>query len=210
MGNGPKDPKDPAEGGIAELPWFDGSSKSLIEELEPAENATVVLGPARPAAEKPQQRARLVDRGQIAAGGLATIRCVFDRSLHRQVAMKVLRPELGAWDGRQMMLEEAQVTGQLEHPNIVPVYDLCLQKDGSPVFTMKLVEGQTFHRRIVASDPQTRSERELRDLVQIFLKVCDAVSFAHSRGVIHRDLKPDNVMVGSHGQVYVMDWGCRP
>jgi serine/threonine-protein kinase len=153
---------------------------------------------------------RLVDRGEIARGGMARIHRVFDRHVLRQVALKRVEPEhvRNAHDAAQLLLEEAQITGQLDHPHIVPVYDLIAAADGAPMFTMKLVRGQTLAELIKASAGPGHTPTELRRILDVFLKVCDAVAFAHSRGVIHRDLKPENVMIGSHNQVYVMDWGC--
>ncbi|MBN2361017.1 MAG: protein kinase [Deltaproteobacteria bacterium] len=150
---------------------------------------------------------RFVDHGEIARGGMSTIRRVTDKSLNRDVAMKVLRADLGAdLRSRYRFIEEAQVTGQLEHPNIVPVYEIGVDDAGTYYFTMKLIRGQTLNRYLDALDAATPEERLYRAL-QIFLKVCDALAFAHDRGVIHRDLKPENIMVGEYGQVYLMDWG---
>src|SRR6185369_2901136 len=95
-----------------------------------------------------------------------------------------------------------------DHPNIVPVHDLAADvEEGKVFFTMKLVDGETLSAVFRRLHERAFSGLELENVLRVFLKVCDAVSFAHSRGVVHRDLKPDNVMVGSHGQVYVMDWG---
>jgi len=151
---------------------------------------------------------RFEDQGHIATGGMAAIRKVFDTVILRSAAMKVMTGAVEEPGTLSRFVEEAQITGQLDHPNIVPVYDIGVDERGLPTrFTMKLVHGQTLAAALDddAKDPdnQDRLERSL----QVFLKVCDAVSFAHSRGVVHRDLKPTNVMVGSHGQVYVMDWG---
>jgi serine/threonine-protein kinase len=153
---------------------------------------------------------RFEDKGEIAAGGTATIRRVFDRRIRRTVAMKVLDPMMGSWpEAARLLIEEAQITGQLDHPNIVPVHDLGTTPDDSPMFTMTLVEGRTLTDLIdERGRAQPRDPRALPRLLRIFLSICDALSFAHSRGVVHRDLKPDNVMIGSHGRVYVMDWGC--
>lgn len=107
-------------------------------------------------------------------------------------------------DLRDRFLDEARITGQLDHPNIVPIYDIVESGD-SVEFTMKLIEGETLSTRLRR---RTNAPDELPRLLQILLKVCDAVAFAHSRGVIHRDLKPSNIMLGEFGQVYVMDWGC--
>jgi len=174
---------------------------------KPRRSAPITVAPAEPTSGV----IRLVDAGMIAKGGMATIHKVFDRNVRRHVALKRVDPELGAStpDASQLLVEEAQITGQLDHPNIVPIYDLGLGPDSHPQFTMKLVHGDTLTRMIKASGaPGRASPPHLRKILEVFLKVCDAVSFAHSRGVIHRDLKPDNVMIGSHGQVYVMDWGC--
>ncbi|MBI4955936.1 MAG: protein kinase [Myxococcales bacterium] len=152
--------------------------------------------------------ARLVDAGEIGRGGTAAIRRVHDRVLEREVAMKVLRRELGrdaAW--KERFVGEARITGRLEHPNIVPVHDLGVGDAGELYFTMKLVRGIDLEAWLAdASRPPGSSER-LSEGLEVFVKVCDALAFAHSRGVLHRDLKPANVMVGEFGQVYVMDWG---
>jgi eukaryotic-like serine/threonine-protein kinase len=158
-----------------------------------------------PAADRDRSTARLVDRGEIARGGQGVIRKVFDRTLERHVALKVMHPELADHpDLRDRFLDEARITGQLDHPNIVPIYDL-VESGGEVEFTMKLIEGQTLSARLKR---RTWSPDELPRLLEIFLKVCDAVAFAHSRSVIHRDLKPSNIMIGEFGEVYVMDWGC--
>lgn len=144
----------------------------------------------------------------IAKGGMGYVQRVFDRSMLRYVAMKTLKPEVANHQLElKRFLGEAQITGQLEHPHIVPVYDVGVRGDGRYYFTMQLVRGRTLLD--VLRDPGYDPSREivLYRTVQQFLKVCDAVSFAHSRGVLHRDLKPANIMVGGHGEVYLMDWG---
>jgi serine/threonine protein kinase/Flp pilus assembly protein TadD len=139
---------------------------------------------------------------------------VVDNDIRRPVAMKVILGE----DNRNRLerfVEEAQVTGQLEHPNIVPVHEIGIDEGGKVYFTMKLVGGESLESILdaIADEGHSTLHRPYGDnfplsrLLQIFLKVCDAVSFAHSRGVLHRDLKPENVMVGDFGEVLVMDWG---
>jgi eukaryotic-like serine/threonine-protein kinase len=151
---------------------------------------------------------RHVDRGEIARGGMGSIRRVFDRNLQRTVAMKVLFEEsLADPKASQHFVEEAQIMGQLEHPNIVPVHDLGEDHHGTRYFTMLYVRGKTLTDILSSETVEIGSHEAYFRLLQIFLKVCDAVSFAHSRGVIHRDLKPDNIMVGAFGEVYLMDWG---
>jgi eukaryotic-like serine/threonine-protein kinase len=152
---------------------------------------------------------RLRDEGEIGAGGMASVRRVVDVAVGRTVAMKVFDPARSrADDALPRFLQEGQVTGQLDHPHIVPVYQLAQPPGEPPFFTMKLVEGRTLGDLIDERDLERPSEHELERLLRILVQVCQAVAFAHSRGVVHLDLKPDNVMVGTHGQVYVMDWGC--
>ena len=150
---------------------------------------------------------RYIDQGEIGRGGTSSVRLVFDRVLNRDVAMKVLCSSYDPEDRCVVrFMKEAQTTAQLDHPNIVPVHDLGI--DGSKVFfTMKLVGGRSLAQLFAEAHARDRSPERLEQLLRVFTKVCDAVSFAHSRGVVHRDLKPTNIMVGSHGQVYVMDWG---
>jgi len=145
---------------------------------------------------------------ELGRGGMGRVHPATDRNLLRQVALKRLDKELAREPMyRDGFIAEAQMTGQLEHPNIVPVYELAVSSKGIPYFTMKLVQGIGLDEwlRDASRGPGTRER--LQDGLDIFLKVCDAVAYAHHRGVIHRDLKPENIMVASFGQVYVMDWG---
>jgi eukaryotic-like serine/threonine-protein kinase len=152
---------------------------------------------------------RYDDLGEISRGGMGSIRHVFHKRLGRFEAMKVLDPRIAEGSAlATRFLEEARIMGQLDHPNIVPVYDLGLSASGSPsFFTMKLVRGKTFGSSLADLGDERLQSPNLERALESLIKVCDAVSFAHSRGVIHCDLKPSNIMVGSHGQVYVMDWG---
>jgi serine/threonine-protein kinase len=192
---------------------FDGSIEVLAAAPPPPPPPEAYRARPVPAGAT-APRTWLVDCGELARGGMSRIQKVYDGNLQRHIAMKVLQPsslapELNTPEQAQARFRtEAQITGQLDHPNIPPIHDLWLDPEGHLCFTMKLVEGQTLTEIIGARPLQERTEHDLERLLDIFLKVCDAVSFAHSRGVIHRDLKPDNIMVGSHGQVYVMDWGC--
>jgi serine/threonine-protein kinase len=152
---------------------------------------------------------RFQDQGEIGRGGMGSVHRVFDRALLRTVAEKRLHPSVRLLpDAATRFLEEAQITGQLDHPNIVPVHDIGVDETGAATtFTMKLVRGKTLKELVTQAHTEQLTGAHIEGLLQVFLKLCDAVAFAHSRGVIHRDLKPDNVMVGSHGQVYLMDWG---
>lgn len=152
---------------------------------------------------------RFEDQGEIGRGGMGSVHRVFDRAILRTVAEKRLHDSVRLLPGAAArFLEEAQITGQLDHPNIVPVHDIGVDETGSVTsFSMKLVKGRTLKELVAQAHAERLTGARIEALLQVFLKLCDAVAFAHSRGVIHRDLKPDNVMVGSHGQVYLMDWG---
>src|SRR5690349_7837140 len=153
-------------------------------------------------------RDRFDDRGEIGRGGLGVVRRTFDRALRRMVAVKSLLDPAADAEVRARFAREAQICGQLDHPNIIPIYDVAREATSGLVeaFAMKLIDGTTFadliHDAAEAAAPHRRER-----LLQVFLKVCDAIAFAHSRGIVHRDLKPQNVMVGAYGEVYVTDWG---
>ena len=145
----------------------------------------------------------------IGKGGMGTVLHVFDQYIRREVAIKIMQDTFGD-EEKARFLEEAQITGQLEHPNIVPVHDLGFTPDGKLFFLMKLVKGRSLEEvldAIRANDGSTRSSFPLPRLLQVLENVCSAVAYAHSRGVIHRDLKPANIMLGDFGEVLVMDWG---
>lgn len=142
--------------------------------------------------------------GEIGRGGMGVILRARDTRLGRDVAMKTLAAGGDAGLGLRF-LEEARVTGQLEHPNIVPVHEVG-RHGGQSFFTMKLVRGRSL-AELIAAAARGESELSIRRGLDIVLKVCDAVAFAHAHGVLHRDLKPGNIMVGEFGEVLVMDWG---
>jgi serine/threonine-protein kinase len=146
--------------------------------------------------------------GELGRGGMGRIHPATDRNLLRHVALKRLDKTLAAEQFyRDGFVAEAQITGQLEHPNIVPVHELTIDETGVPYFTMKLVQGEGFNRWLADPARPAGASDRLEEGLEIFMKVCDAVAYAHHRGVIHRDLKPENIMVASFGQVYLMDWG---
>lgn len=146
-----------------------------------------------------------------ASGGIGRIYIAQDGDLRRKVALKSIHPRLHHHPSVQArFLREAQITGQLEHPNIVPVYELVRGQDGAVRFyTMRLVRGKTFRSEIRAFFAESSAQDRLafHRLVAAYLNVCHAVEYAHSRSIIHRDLKPDNVMIGKFGEVALMDWG---
>jgi serine/threonine protein kinase len=143
-------------------------------------------------------RYRLLE--QVARGGMGIIYAAEDKDLQRRVALKVLEASDTAGELADRLMREARVLARLEHPGIVPVHDVGTLPDGCVFYTMKFVEGEQL-------DEHIESVASIPDRLRIFLRICDAVAFAHARGVLHRDLKPANVMVGPFGEVLVMDWG---
>ncbi len=146
--------------------------------------------------------------GEVGRGGMGVVLEVFDRALRRRSAMKVVRPGGGQQQMRRLarFLEEAQLTGQLEHPGIVPVHELGTDSAGCTYFTMRLVEGVTLGH-VFEEVRKGSAAWTLPRSLGVLQRVCETLAYAHSRGVIHRDLKPANVMVGRFGETYVMDWG---
>lgn len=151
---------------------------------------------------------RLDIEARAASGGMGSIDVAVDRALDRRIALKTLHPHLRPSDSAvRMFLREARITGLLDHPHIVPVYDIGERDAERLYFAMKLVEGQTLGDLIRALPRGPLDTATLYGLLDVVTKVCDALAFAHSRGVLHCDIKPANVMVGEFGQVYLMDWG---
>lgn len=143
--------------------------------------------------------------GPLGRGGVGMVYRGRDDRLERDLAIKVLRGRCR--DRPEMVrrfLDEARIIGTLQHPGIVPIYELGLCDDGSPFIAMKLVEGSTFARML---DDRRSPAEDLERALGIFLHVCRAVAYAHSKGIVHRDLKPSNIMLGPFGEVQVMDWG---
>jgi serine/threonine protein kinase len=153
-------------------------------------------------------------RSEVGRGGMGFVRRAFDRVMRRSVAFKAVHDRAAhpatprATDSRALakFLEEAQITGQLDHPGIVPVHDLGVDSSGHLFITMKLVRGDDL-TRVFAKISSGAEDWNLSRGLFVLQRVCEAMAFAHQRGVIHRDLKPANVMVGEFGEVYVMDWG---
>jgi len=173
-------------------------------QLEPEHDLGELLAEIRrPVAE------RLETIDVIGEGGMGAVEMVIDRALRRRIAKKIIHPRLSEHERALFLfVREARITGQLDHPNIVPVHHLGEQDDGSLFFTMKHVEGVPLTARLASlpvDGPLRRAD--LVNILTVFLKVCDAVSFAHSKGVLHCDIKPCNIMVGDFGEVYLMDWG---
>jgi eukaryotic-like serine/threonine-protein kinase len=165
-----------------------------------------------PVPHDPSLRFRIIRN--LAHGGIGTVFVAFDSDLQREVAIKVLKRKFA--NDRvvtQRFEAEATVTGNLEHPNIIPIYATGIRSDGRPFYAMRLIHGRSMQAAISdlhnqhAEDLDFRGNPVARDLMLRFITVCRAVGFAHSRGVLHRDLKPSNIMVGDFGETLVVDWG---
>jgi serine/threonine-protein kinase len=176
---------------------------SLAREAEASERATSSLS-----VRAFEERYEILE--VLGAGGMGEVRLCRDRVIGREVAMKTIRSSRADSPRRWRFVREARVQGQLEHPAVVPVYDLGVDPDGQPYFTMKRIRGvglDTVVARLRAGDDETIRRFARRKLLRRFVQLCLAVDFIHSQGVIHRDLKPANLMLGDFGEVYVLDWG---
>jgi WD40 repeat protein/tRNA A-37 threonylcarbamoyl transferase component Bud32 len=150
--------------------------------------------------------ARYAIGAEIARGAMGRVVQAFDEELRREVALKIHRGRGG--DGRQQrrFLEEAQIAAQLDHPGIVPIHELGLDAEGRPFFSMRLVRGRDLGEILPLAQRGEDGWSRTR-VLHVLLRVCEAMAYAHDKGVVHRDLKPQNVMVGRFGETYVMDWG---
>ena len=137
---------------------------------------------------------------ELARGGMGTVYLAEDPELNREIAIKVLSTPDGAADTARRIVREAQIIARLEHPGIVPVHDVGRLTDGRVFYAMKFVRGKRLDEYAARTD-------SIKDRLRKFQSACDAVAFAHAHGVVHRDLKPQNIMIGSFGEVLVLDWG---
>ena len=165
------------------------------------------IGETLDESQKPKTRYTWVS--EVGAGGLGKVWLARDNDLSREVALKEIKPGSASSEAVRRLIKEAQITGQLQHPGIVPVYEVS--REGRPFYTMKLVRGETLSQAIREHHEQKQAGNEdplsERLLLNVFLNICDAIAYAHSRGVIHRDLKPDNIVLGEYGEAIVLDWG---
>jgi serine/threonine protein kinase len=154
-----------------------------------------------------RHRQRFALLREVNRGGMGVIESALDPVLGRRVAIKTLRADLVERERMTAKFEEeAQITGQLEHPNIVPIYDLGVDAEDTFI-VMKMIHGRSLGDLLYERPETPQDPAGIQRYVSIVLKLCDALEYAHSRGVYHCDIKPDNVMVGDFGQVYLMDWG---
>ena len=172
-----------------------------LRDAEPAGD-TPMLKPLGP--DDSRDAGKYVVHGELGRGGIGAVHRGHDQDLGRDVAMKFLHEKFKDQPAiLHRFVEEAQIGGQLQHPGIVPVYDLGMS-DGKPFFTMKLVKGKTLGK-LLAGRESLGTDR--RRFLSIFEQICQTIAYAHARGVVHRDLKPTNVMIGAFGEVQVVDWG---
>jgi serine/threonine protein kinase len=176
-----------------------GSSRALVDT---AVMDALLSGTMMPADE------RIELAGHIAESAMSSIDEVVDHALRRCIVRKTIQAEKQRdSDVARFFLREAQITSQLDHPNTVPVHDLGVDHSGRLFFTLKLVRGRTLGTLIDELPEGPIDYEQLLNLLDIVVKVCEALAFSHSRGVIHCDIKPSNVMVGEFGETYLMDWG---
>jgi serine/threonine-protein kinase len=152
----------------------------------------------------------LTYEGTLGEGGMGLVRLALQHSMGRRIAVKTLKQGIGNTELSLRLLREAWVTGALEHPNVVPIYDVSVDDDGKPVILMKNIEGASWSALLEDEEGlrvRVGGRDRLESNLRILMQVTHAVGLAHERGVVHRDIKPDNVMIGLHGEVYLVDWG---
>lgn len=154
---------------------------------------------------------RYQDLNRLNEGGMGVVYTAQDPILERQVAIKSVLPGTAAGSVEvQRFLAEARATGRLQHPCIPPVYELGRDEDGRPFFSLLLIRGQSMGqliRLLREGSPDLHQQYRFHHRLEVFLKVCEAVAYAHAQGVLHRDIKPDNIMLGEWGEVFLVDWG---
>ena len=183
-----------------------------MKDFDPGKTQTIGSDTRKIPAERitASPNERYHNRNVIGSGGMKIVLQTDDLNVGRSIAMAISKD--ASPEKQLRFLEEARITASLEHPNIVPVHDIGRGRSGVPYFTMKLVHGLTLEQIIDGlrkDDPGLQKRFPLHARLEIFLKVCDAIAFAHSRGIIHLDLKPDNIQVGEYGEVLVLDWANR-
>jgi len=184
-------------------------NKSLRQFYDSALNMDDESSEAAVVSELDAIKERYENEEKIAAGGMKVILKSHDKMTDRTVAKGVIRKK-ESHVTLEKFIEEARITASLEHPNIIPVYDLGLTQDKDPYFTMKMVEGDDLQQiidRLKKKEEKATKFYDLDRMLEIFLKVCDAIEYAHSKNIVHLDIKPANIQVGLYGEVLVCDWG---
>ena len=188
-------------------PVLDPTTADPSDPIAANQTVTLASGPetSATAAGVPEYVGRFLVRSELARGGMGVVYQAFDAGLDREIALKVLGERfVGKADPVRRFIDEARITGQLQHPGIPPVHEVGTLPDGRPFLAMKLIKGRTLEA-LLKDRPDPSADRGR--FVAIFEQLCQAVAYAHSHQVIHRDLKPANIMVGAFGEVQVMDWG---
>ena len=179
-------------------------ARAAADDAEPPSQVELEGGESAPRRDEERYAGRAV----LGEGGMGKVLLVRDRYIGRQVALKELKDDArGSTSARARFEREARLQGQLEHPAIVPVYDIGTGADGSPFFTMKLVKGEPLDAVLADASTEGQVRFSQRRLLSAFSQLCVAVQYAHERGVVHRDIKPANIMLGAYGEVYLLDWG---
>ena len=192
----------PAPSVLARIGELTGSNPKVSLRDAEEQGHTPILKPL--SAGDARDTGKYVIQGELGRGGVGAVHKGHDQDLGRDVAMKFLHDKYKNEPTiLQRFVEEAQIGGQLQHPGIVPVYDLGMS-DGKPYFTMKLVKGKTLAQALAERESPATDRRRF---LAIFEQICQTMAYAHVRGVVHRDLKPANIMIGSFGEVQVVDWG---
>jgi serine/threonine protein kinase/lipopolysaccharide biosynthesis regulator YciM len=199
---------------VAPIGGGDGPAAKPIDAKAVNRPANLTPGPSKDShatAEAAKALGPYEVGSEIGRGGMGLVLRAYDQALKRDVAIKTLHPQARADEiKRKRFIKEAQITGQLEHPGIVPVHYFGWDEAGNEFFSMKLASGLPLDKilsRWHNGDAETLSQFPLTRLLSVFERICETVGFAHSRGVMHRDLKPGNIMIGTHGEVWVLDWG---
>ncbi|MCA9521129.1 MAG: protein kinase [Myxococcales bacterium] len=205
--------------------WIDRGDWPTIQAADPRETVipkrrAAVVTASEPSGDSRQPSAASADGvaglgieliEPIGEGGMGLVYRGRDRALHRFVAVKTLRPERVDEATTRELLQEARLTGMLEHPNIVPVYQLGADAQGVPIVVMKQIRGVSWRAYLNGDAPLDPKVSDTSDRLawhlEVLLRVCHALEFAHDRQVLHRDIKPENVMIGFFGEVYLLDWG---
>ncbi len=206
----------------SETPATISHADTLLGDVGSAEGRTLAAphepssGPSRVDVAAAEIReaafeARYDLRRVLGAGGMGEVRLYRDHRIGREIAVKVMHSGTAAsGTALERFVREARIQGQLEHPAVVPVYDLGASADGAAYFSMKRVRGRALDeiiRLLATNDEATRARYSRRKLLSAFATVCLSVDFAHTRGVLHRDIKPANIMLGDFGEVHLLDWG---
>ena len=191
--------------------------EDAVKQIEPENNPTLRISNDDPAAQdipevmRPREGSKYRYIRTLGRGGMKVVLEVHDNDTMRNVAMALL-PDISTRSQFELgqFLREARLTAGLEHPNIVPVHDIGMDSSGSPYFTMKLLRGRTLAvvlKKLAENDPEYIQLYKFDNLMRIYMRICNAIAFAHSKGVLHLDLKPENVQIGDYGEVLVLDWG---